>query len=87
MRVVAVFAALLAVVSAAPALEKRQQGENCRGIHFPDTCASHNLVQCDSSGSFLVCCAASIKTTAMAEAGQMRADMNDALCTAGGGSI
>ncbi|KAL2854634.1 hypothetical protein BJX68DRAFT_264533 [Aspergillus pseudodeflectus] len=49
MRVVAVFTALLAVAFAAPSLEKRQQGENCVEVFFPESCADRGLVECDDS--------------------------------------
>ncbi|KAL5363994.1 hypothetical protein BJX96DRAFT_178573 [Aspergillus floccosus] len=57
MRVIAIFAALLAVAYAAPsALEARQQGEGCKLIHG-DSCASHGLKQCGpSSGNVKACC-------------------------------
>ncbi|BCS30510.1 uncharacterized protein APUU_80813A [Aspergillus puulaauensis] len=56
MRVIAAFAALLAVAYASPTLEVRQQGANCEEIFFPDSCAAHNLVECDGAGSIRICC-------------------------------
>ncbi|KAE8422235.1 hypothetical protein BDV36DRAFT_291416 [Aspergillus pseudocaelatus] len=56
MRVLAIFATLLALTYAGPSLEQRQQGKNCKEVHSPDTCGAHGLVKCDGSGSFLVCC-------------------------------
>ncbi|KAJ5254145.1 hypothetical protein N7524_011325 [Penicillium chrysogenum] len=41
MRVIAIFAALLAVASASPNLEARQQGEACKVVHGA-SCESQN---------------------------------------------
>ncbi|KAI9372184.1 hypothetical protein BJX61DRAFT_542949 [Aspergillus egyptiacus] len=60
MRVLAIFTAILAVAYAAPSMEKRQQGENCREIFFPDNCGAHGLVECDGAGSIRICCQRSI---------------------------
>ncbi|KAL3472091.1 hypothetical protein BJX99DRAFT_262602 [Aspergillus californicus] len=60
MRVIAVFAALLALASATPApLEKRQQGENCIEVFYPDACSDSGLVYCDGAGSIQICCVCS----------------------------
>ncbi|KAL4871332.1 hypothetical protein BDV12DRAFT_164117 [Aspergillus spectabilis] len=56
MRFIAIFATLLAVATAAPSLDKRQQGENCREIFFPDSCSANGLVECDGAGSIRICC-------------------------------
>ncbi|KAL4935390.1 hypothetical protein BDV06DRAFT_228879 [Aspergillus oleicola] len=59
MRVIAAFAALLALAYAAPNavdMEKRQQGENCVEVFYPETCADRGLVYCDGAGSIQVCC-------------------------------
>ncbi|KAL2833107.1 hypothetical protein BJY01DRAFT_96946 [Aspergillus pseudoustus] len=56
MRVIAVFTALLAVAVAAPSLERRQQGENCIEVFFPDSCEARGLVECDGAGSIRICC-------------------------------
>ncbi|OQD69446.1 hypothetical protein PENPOL_c002G01468 [Penicillium polonicum] len=56
MRIVAIFAALLAVAFASPNLEARQQGESCDLVHGA-SCESKGLVQCGaSSGNVRVCC-------------------------------
>ncbi|KAL5341112.1 hypothetical protein BJX70DRAFT_359623 [Aspergillus crustosus] len=56
MRVLVVFATLLAMASATPGLVTRQQGVGCIEVHSPDNCANHGKVKCDGAGSFLVCC-------------------------------
>ncbi|KAL4925538.1 uncharacterized protein BDV17DRAFT_294432 [Aspergillus undulatus] len=59
MRVIAAFTALLALAYAAPnalEVEKRQQGENCQEIFFPDSCAAHGLVECDGAAAIRICC-------------------------------
>ncbi|KAL2869612.1 uncharacterized protein BJX67DRAFT_379160 [Aspergillus lucknowensis] len=56
MRVIAAFTALLALAYAAPSLDKRQQGENCIEVFFPDTCDAHGLVECDGAASIRICC-------------------------------
>ncbi|KAB8068505.1 hypothetical protein BDV29DRAFT_162333 [Aspergillus leporis] len=56
MRVIAAFAVLLTLAYATPSLEKRQQGENCIEVFFPDSCAARGLVECDGAGSIRICC-------------------------------
>ncbi|KAF7588048.1 hypothetical protein BBP40_006217 [Aspergillus hancockii] len=56
MRVTTAFITLLTLAYAAPSLEKRQQGENCIEVFFPDSCASRGLVECDGAGSIRICC-------------------------------
>ncbi|KAE8168418.1 hypothetical protein BDV40DRAFT_294374 [Aspergillus tamarii] len=56
MRILTIFATLLALAYAGPSLEQRQQGKNCKEVHSPDTCGAHGLVKCDGSGSFLERC-------------------------------
>ncbi|OQE36791.1 hypothetical protein PENCOP_c011G01343 [Penicillium coprophilum] len=56
MRLIAIFAALLAVAFAAPDLEARQQGEGCKLVHG-GTCKSQGLVQCGhTAGNVTPCC-------------------------------
>ncbi|KAF9263168.1 hypothetical protein L218DRAFT_999821 [Marasmius fiardii PR-910] len=50
-----IITALAAFALAAPSLQERQQGENCREVFFPDQCAS-NEVLCDGAGSIEICC-------------------------------
>ncbi|KAL4736515.1 hypothetical protein BDV11DRAFT_193659 [Aspergillus similis] len=63
MRVIAAFTTLLALAYAAPSAElektslvKRQQGENCIEVFFPESCADRGLVECDGAGSIRICC-------------------------------
>ncbi|KAL4784136.1 hypothetical protein BJX76DRAFT_357338 [Aspergillus varians] len=56
MRVIAAFVGLLAFAYASPALESRQQGQNCVEVFFPETCDDRGLVYCDGAGSIAVCC-------------------------------
>ncbi|KAJ5593113.1 hypothetical protein N7537_010017 [Penicillium hordei] len=60
MRIISIFAALLAVAFASPNLEARQQGESCEVVHGA-SCASKGLVQCgSSSGNVRACCVCSL---------------------------
>ncbi|KAL4947084.1 hypothetical protein BDW69DRAFT_190523 [Aspergillus filifer] len=59
MRVIAAFATLLALACAAPSaldMEKRQQGEGCVEVFFPESCADRGLVYCDGAGAIQICC-------------------------------
>ncbi|RDW68792.1 putative uncharacterized protein binC [Aspergillus mulundensis] len=63
MRLIAALTTLLALAYAAPSMElekasldKRQQGENCIEVFFPDSCSSRGLVECDGAGSIRICC-------------------------------
>ncbi|KAL4756956.1 uncharacterized protein BDW70DRAFT_144125 [Aspergillus foveolatus] len=63
MRLIAAFTAFLALAYAAPSVDfektslgKRQQGENCVEVFFPESCADRGLVECDGAGSIRICC-------------------------------